>query len=252
MRSSERRSQSSARRSGVALGVELEGDQGRSRSSIPSQRPPAALQRELEPRASPARGRQLGRSPRARSGRRSSWATTPSVRWMKRSATVPCGHPGARRAQQPAAVAADGERRTGAGVMLTAQRPVREPQLVGLARVGGMGARFAPVAGCSSARSPERSQPFSVFFTGDSETVRPSCGHERGPARRSALPLDRSELSKLGVQRSLELPECATPPEEVYELAKRRGMDFVTITDHDTIAGRSSSPTCPTRSSPRS
>src|ERR1700752_2334080 len=46
-----------------------------------------------------------------------------------------------------------------------------------------------------------------------------------------------SELSKLGVQRSLHLPECATEPEEVYELAKRRGMDFVTITDHDTIAG---------------
>jgi glycosyltransferase involved in cell wall biosynthesis/predicted metal-dependent phosphoesterase TrpH len=46
-----------------------------------------------------------------------------------------------------------------------------------------------------------------------------------------------SQLSKLGVQRSLGLPECATPPEEVYELAKRRGMDFVTITDHDTIAG---------------
>jgi glycosyltransferase involved in cell wall biosynthesis/predicted metal-dependent phosphoesterase TrpH len=46
-----------------------------------------------------------------------------------------------------------------------------------------------------------------------------------------------SELSKLGLQRSLQLPECATPPEEVYELAKRRGMDFVTITDHDTIAG---------------
>ena len=33
------------------------------------------------------------------------------------------------------------------------------------------------------------------------------------------------------------LPECATPPEEVYALAKRRGMDFVTITDHDTIDG---------------
>src|ERR1700683_3365599 len=46
-----------------------------------------------------------------------------------------------------------------------------------------------------------------------------------------------SQLSKLGVQRSLDLPECATPPEEVYELAKSRGMDFVTITDHDTIAG---------------
>ena len=46
-----------------------------------------------------------------------------------------------------------------------------------------------------------------------------------------------SELSKLGVQRSVALPECANDPTEVYELAKRRGMDFVTITDHDTIAG---------------
>src|SRR5215207_5320553 len=46
-----------------------------------------------------------------------------------------------------------------------------------------------------------------------------------------------SEISKLGIQRSLGLPECATPPEDVYELAKRRGMDFVTITDHDTIDG---------------
>ena len=46
-----------------------------------------------------------------------------------------------------------------------------------------------------------------------------------------------SQYSKLGVQRSLGLPECATPPDEVYGLAKRRGMDFVTITDHDTIDG---------------
>jgi glycosyltransferase involved in cell wall biosynthesis/predicted metal-dependent phosphoesterase TrpH len=46
-----------------------------------------------------------------------------------------------------------------------------------------------------------------------------------------------SHFSKLGVQRSLGLPECATPPQEVYELAQRRGMDFVTITDHDTIDG---------------
>jgi glycosyltransferase involved in cell wall biosynthesis/predicted metal-dependent phosphoesterase TrpH len=46
-----------------------------------------------------------------------------------------------------------------------------------------------------------------------------------------------SAVSKLGVQRALGLPECATPPEEVYALAKQRGMDFVTITDHDTIDG---------------
>jgi glycosyltransferase involved in cell wall biosynthesis/predicted metal-dependent phosphoesterase TrpH len=46
-----------------------------------------------------------------------------------------------------------------------------------------------------------------------------------------------SHVAKLGIQRSVGLPECATPPEEVHELAKRRGMDFVTITDHDTIDG---------------
>src|ERR1700759_645985 len=46
-----------------------------------------------------------------------------------------------------------------------------------------------------------------------------------------------SELSKLGIQRSLHLPECATEPEEVYELAKRRGMDFSRTPDNDTIAG---------------
>jgi glycosyltransferase involved in cell wall biosynthesis/predicted metal-dependent phosphoesterase TrpH len=46
-----------------------------------------------------------------------------------------------------------------------------------------------------------------------------------------------SQESRLGVQRAVGLPECATPPQEVYELAKRRGMDFVTITDHDTITG---------------
>jgi glycosyltransferase involved in cell wall biosynthesis/predicted metal-dependent phosphoesterase TrpH len=46
-----------------------------------------------------------------------------------------------------------------------------------------------------------------------------------------------SAISKLGVQRSLTIPECATDPVEVYELAKRRGMDFVTLTDHDTIIG---------------
>jgi glycosyltransferase involved in cell wall biosynthesis/predicted metal-dependent phosphoesterase TrpH len=33
------------------------------------------------------------------------------------------------------------------------------------------------------------------------------------------------------------VPECATAPEEVYALAKRRCMDFVTVTDHDTIDG---------------
>ena len=46
-----------------------------------------------------------------------------------------------------------------------------------------------------------------------------------------------SATPTLGVQGALGLPECATPPEELYELAKARGMSFVTITDHDTIDG---------------
>ena len=61
-----------------------------------------------------------------------------------------------------------------------------------------------------------------------------------------------SEVAKLGIQRSVGLPECATPPEEVYELAKRRGMDFVTITDHDTIDGCLEIADGRTSSSPRS
>ena len=66
---------------------------------------------------------------------------------------------------------------------------------------------------------------------------------EHTPPRQRAARVDMhchsaaSQLSRLGVQRAAGLPECATAPEEVYELAKRRGMDFVTITDHDTIAG---------------
>ena len=46
-----------------------------------------------------------------------------------------------------------------------------------------------------------------------------------------------SAVSRLGVQRALGLPRCATPPQEVCDLAKRRAMDFVTATDHDTIDG---------------
>jgi predicted metal-dependent phosphoesterase TrpH len=46
-----------------------------------------------------------------------------------------------------------------------------------------------------------------------------------------------SRSTKPEVRKALIVPECATEPEAIYELAKRRGMDFVTITDHDTIDG---------------
>ncbi|HEX4961327.1 MAG TPA: hypothetical protein VF173_10850 [Thermoanaerobaculia bacterium] len=37
--------------------------------------------------------------------------------------------------------------------------------------------------------------------------------------------------------RQLRAPECYTEPREVYRLCRERGMDFVTISDHDTIDG---------------
>ena len=49
-----------------------------------------------------------------------------------------------------------------------------------------------------------------------------------------------SEASSSAAEASLKAikcPECYSAPDEVYAQAKRRGMDFVTITDHDTIAG---------------
>jgi glycosyltransferase involved in cell wall biosynthesis/predicted metal-dependent phosphoesterase TrpH len=81
------------------------------------------------------------------------------------------------------------------------------------------------------------SQNLSAFFTA-CNGVAPILGVMNENSRADMhVHSTASQLSKLGVQRSLHLPECATPPEEVYELAKRRGMQFVTITDHDTIAG---------------
>lgn len=35
----------------------------------------------------------------------------------------------------------------------------------------------------------------------------------------------------------IDAPECCSAPEAVYDQARARGMDLVTITDHDTIAG---------------
>jgi predicted metal-dependent phosphoesterase TrpH len=35
----------------------------------------------------------------------------------------------------------------------------------------------------------------------------------------------------------VEARESYTPPEESYRMAKRAGMDFVTLTDHETIEG---------------
>jgi glycosyltransferase involved in cell wall biosynthesis len=39
------------------------------------------------------------------------------------------------------------------------------------------------------------------------------------------------------VLNSIQCPECFSTPFEVYEQAKQRGMDFVTVTDHDSLGG---------------
>ena len=46
-----------------------------------------------------------------------------------------------------------------------------------------------------------------------------------------------SKESGRWILRALKAPESFTPPELIYELAKKRGMDFVTITDINTIDG---------------
>ena len=37
--------------------------------------------------------------------------------------------------------------------------------------------------------------------------------------------------------QAIRCPESFSEPRDIYDQAKRRGMDFVTITDHDSIAG---------------
>lgn len=45
---------------------------------------------------------------------------------------------------------------------------------------------------------------------------------------------DGPAIAALGL---VGMPECYSPPERVYDQARARGMDLVTITDHDTIKG---------------
>jgi glycosyltransferase involved in cell wall biosynthesis/predicted metal-dependent phosphoesterase TrpH len=92
-----------------------------------------------------------------------------------------------------------------------------------------------------SSASAETQDPF--VRTAQDRSAQSQAGIAEAQASGSTVRVDMhchssaSEVSRLGVQRAVGLPECATSPEEVYELAKRRGMDFVTITDHDTIDG---------------
>lgn len=46
-----------------------------------------------------------------------------------------------------------------------------------------------------------------------------------------------SDQPSMPTLQRLESPECFTDPKALYESARKRGMDFVTVTDHDSIDG---------------
>ena len=48
---------------------------------------------------------------------------------------------------------------------------------------------------------------------------------------------DGDELVGKGARGAGKARESYTPPEEAYRMAKNAGMDFVTLTDHETIEG---------------
>ncbi|HEY7120465.1 MAG TPA: glycosyltransferase [Tepidisphaeraceae bacterium] len=48
---------------------------------------------------------------------------------------------------------------------------------------------------------------------------------------------DASSRTAETLLNAIKCPECYSDPRDVYAQAKRRGMDFVTITDHDTVEG---------------
>ncbi len=48
---------------------------------------------------------------------------------------------------------------------------------------------------------------------------------------------DASNRAAEVLLNAIACPECYSAPEQVYAQAKHRGMDFITITDHDSIAG---------------
>src|SRR6188768_884345 len=63
--------------------------------------------------------------------------------------------------------------------------------------------------------------------------------HEPSAGRRIDLHChsDASNKAAEVVLNAISCPECYSDPLDVHAQAKRRGMDFVTITDHDTIDG---------------
>ena len=155
-------------------------------------------------------------------------------------ADLPIGQPCPAGAQETAPVAADRERER-PQCHLDAQPAHFEQRGVTFCSNGQLRRHHVPhgsrPTGPGMHRFTESLRDVRAFFTGAGGRAPMLWVMNENSRADMHVHSTASELSKLGIQRSLSLPECATPPEEVYELAKRRGMDFVTITDHDTIEG---------------
>src|SRR5207244_4301313 len=67
-----------------------------------------------------------------------------------------------------------------------------------------------------------------------------AAGQEPSTMNERILKVDlhlHSDASRLKRLRFMRMRDCYSPPVEVYRRAKARGMDLVTLTDHDTIDG---------------
>src|SRR6187549_1798625 len=70
-----------------------------------------------------------------------------------------------------------------------------------------------------------------------SMSLTPGAPQPRGKRADLHCHSDASNKATEAALNAISCPECYSDPEEVYAQARQRGMDFVTITDHDTIEG---------------
>ncbi len=197
----------------LALGLELERRPGRRRARGP--RDARAGHRSARPPAQPdrRRGAAPGPPPRARSGASSSAATTPSVSWMKWSWTVPSATqaPIDRTSRRPSRRIVSS---SGRSAISTRNRPRSSTTVSASAASRRAGRRHSGkvLPNPSDPMPPltETSQDVTSFFTNPPVCrVILNCMNRMSRADLH-VHSSASQISKLGVQRSLRIPECAT------------------------------------------
>ncbi len=107
---------------------------------------------------------------------------------------------------------------------------VQGPQVQGPLKGDPTPDRAAPHAWGPPCPGPQRGSHAGVALGGPNEPAlaRP---------KRADLHVHSYHSRENGNMPFLRSRDCYSPPEDVYRVAKARGMDFVTITDHDSIDG---------------